>query len=131
AAIGHRPEATVGAGEAVKIATGAPVPGGADAIVPVEHTDDGDEIVRVLGPADPGRHVRPRGEDVREGDLLVPAARRLGAPELGLLANAGVPHPLVRPRPRVIVLSTGDELIPPTESPHFGQVRDSNAYTML
>ena len=77
-----------------------------------------------------GRHVRPRGEDVRAGDVLVPAGRRLGAPEMGLLANAGVPHPLVRPRPRVIVLSTGDELIPPTEHPDFGQVRDANAYTI-
>jgi molybdopterin molybdotransferase len=75
--------------------------------------------------------VRPRGEDVQEGDVLVPAGRRLGAPELGLLANAGVPHPLVHPRPRVIVLSTGDELVPPTEKPDFGQVRDANAYTLF
>jgi molybdopterin molybdotransferase len=68
---------------------------------------------------------------VRAGDVLVRAGKRLGAPEMGLLANAGVPHPLVRPRPRVIVLSTGDELIPPTEEPEFGQVRDANAYTIF
>ncbi len=132
ALIGHRPEATVGMGEAVGIATGAPIPAGADAIVPVENTESPQEdLVRVFGVAAEGAHVRPRGEDVHEGDILVPAGKRLGAPELGLLANAGVPHPLVHPRPRVVVLSTGDELIAPTESPSFGQVRDANAYTLF
>ncbi|HYJ60573.1 MAG TPA: gephyrin-like molybdotransferase Glp [Actinomycetota bacterium] len=130
AMIGHRPEATVGAGEAVKIATGAPIPAGADAVVPVENAEESGDLVRLFDAPSSGRHVRPRGEDVRAGDVLVPAGRRLGAPEMGLLANAGVPHPLVRPRPRVIVLSTGDELIPPTEHPDFGQVRDANAYTI-
>ena len=62
--------------------------------------------------------------------MLVERGRRLGGPELGLLANAGHPTPLVHPRPRVVVLSTGDELIPPTETPEFGQIRDSNAYTL-
>ena len=130
AMIGHRPEATVGAGEAVKIATGAPIPAGADAVVPIENAEESGDLVRLFEAPASGRHVRPRGEDVRAGDVLVPAGRRLGAPEMGLLANAGVPHPLVRPRPRVIVLSTGDELIPPTEDPDFGQVRDANAYTI-
>jgi molybdopterin molybdotransferase len=129
--IGHRPEVTVGMGEAVKIATGAPIPAGADAIVPVEDTESPeDDLVRIVAPAAEGTHVRPRGEDVKEGDVLVPEGKRLGAPELGLLANAGVPHPLVHPRPRVIVLSTGDELIAPTDDPAYGQVRDSNAYLL-
>jgi molybdopterin molybdotransferase len=119
-------------GEAVAIATGAPIPAGADAIVAKENTDArDDDLVHVFEAVAEGRHVRPRGEDVSEGDVLVPAGKRLSAGELGLLANAGVPHPLVHPRPRVIVLSTGDELIPPTEQPHFGQVRDSNAYTIF
>ena len=131
AMIGQRPEATVGMGESVKIATGAPIPGGADAVIPVENTEEDDGLVRVLERAEAGRHVRPQGEDVRAGDVLVPGGKRLGAPELGLLANAGVPHPLVHPRPRVIVLSTGDELIAPTEEPEFGQVRDSNAYMIF
>ena len=131
ALIGHRPEGTVGAGEAIRIATGAPIPAGADCVVPIENVVDGEEIVRVRqGPA-AGTHVRPQGEDVREGDVLVPAGKRIGAPELGLLANAGHPAPLVHPKPRVIVVSTGDELIPPTEAPSFGQVRDSNAYTIF
>ena len=131
AMIGQHPEATVGMGEAVKIATGAPIPGGADAVVPVENTEGENGLVRVFEAVDEGRHVRPQGEDVRIGDVLVPAGKRIGAPEIGLLANAGVPHPLVHPRPRVIVFSTGDELVPPTETPSFGQVRDANAYTLF
>jgi molybdopterin molybdotransferase len=132
AMIGHRPDATVGSGEAVAIATGAPIPAGADAIVPIENAEviDG-ELVRLYEAPREGRHVRPQGEDVSEGELLVPKGKRLGAPELGLLANAGVPHPMVHPRPRVVVLSTGDELITPTMNPDFGQVRDSNAYTLF
>jgi molybdopterin molybdotransferase len=130
--IGHRPEATVGTGEAVQIATGAPIPSGADAVIPIENAESPDEdLVRLVEAVPAGRHVRPKGEDVQEGTVLVPAGKRLGAPEIGLLANAGVPHPLVHPRPRVIVLSTGDELIPPTETPSFGQVRDANAYTLF
>ena len=132
ALIGHEPEGTVGAGETMHIATGAPVPAGADVIVPIENADiEGDELVRLLdGPA-PGAHVRPRGEDVREGDVLIPVGKRLGAPELGLLASAGQSTPLVHPRPRVVVLSTGDELVPPTETPAFGQVRDANSFTIF
>jgi molybdopterin molybdotransferase len=131
AMIGQHPDATVGMGEAVQIATGAPIPGGADAIVPVENAESDDGLVRLFESVPVGRHVRPQGEDVHTGDVLVPAGRRLGAPEIGLLANAGVPHPLVHPRPRVIVFSTGDELIPPTETPSFGQIRDANAYTIF
>ncbi len=132
AMIGLRPEATVGMGEAVQIATGAPIPSGADAVVPIENTElPDDDLVRLFEAVDEGRHVRPKGEDVQEGTVLVPAGKRLGAPELGLLANAGVPHPLVHPRPRVIVLSTGDELVAPTEAPTFGQVHDANAYTLF
>jgi molybdopterin molybdotransferase len=132
ALIGHEPEGTVGAGETMHIATGAPVPAGADVIVPIENADvDGDQVVRLLDGPPPGTHVRPRGEDVHEGDVLIPSGKRLGAPELGLLANAGQPTPLVHPRPRVVVLSTGDELVPPTETPAFGQVRDANSFTIF
>jgi len=128
AMIGKRPEGTVGGGEAIRIATGAPIPAGADAIVPIENARPQGETVQIFEAPTSGRHVRPAGEDVKEGAVLVAAGRRLGPPELGLLANAGFSSPLVHPRPRVIVLSTGDELIPPTEEPAFGQVRDSNAY---
>lgn len=131
AMIGRRPEAVVGGGEAVRIATGAPIPAGADAVVPIENASAADEMVSVFDAPPTGQHIRPAGEDVKEGQVLVAAGKRLGPPELGLLANAGSPHPTVHPRPRVIVLSTGDELIPPTESPEFGQIRDSNAYTIF
>ena len=130
ALIGYRPETTVGGGEAMAIATGAPIPSGADTIVPIENADVQGEIVRLVEAASTGRHVRPVGEDVTEGTVLVEQGKRLGGPELGLLANAGHATPLVHPRPRVVVLSTGDELIPPTEPPDFGQIRDSNAYTL-
>ncbi len=131
ALIGRRPESTVGGGEAVRIATGAPIPAGADAIVPIEDCEVVGDRVRILAPSPEGKHIRPVGEDVRAGEPLVRAGRRLGAPELGLLATAGVSHPPVHPRPRVVVLSTGDELVPPTQRPEFGQVRDSNAYTLF
>ncbi len=131
ALIGQRPEATVGGGEAVRIATGAPIPAGADAIVPIENCQVVGDQVRIAAGSPEGKHIRPSGEDARVGQPLVRAGRRLGAPEMGLLATAGVSHPLVHPRPRVVVLSTGDELIPPTQSPEFGQVRDSNAYLLF
>jgi molybdopterin molybdotransferase len=131
ALIGQRPEGTVGGGEAVRIATGAPIPAGADTIVPIENCELAGDVVRILDAVSEGRHIRPAGEDARAGEPLVAAGRRLQAPELGLLATAGVSHPLVRPRPRVVVLSTGDELIPPTQAPEFGQIRDSNAYTLF
>ncbi|MEA2550239.1 MAG: molybdopterin molybdotransferase, partial [Actinomycetota bacterium] len=131
ALIGRHPDATVGGGEAVRIATGAPIPAGADTIVPIENADVSGERVRIIDGSSPGTHIRPAGEDVRAGQVLVSQGRRLGPPEMGLLANAGHGTPLVHPRPRVVVLSTGDELIPPTETPEFGQVRDSNAYTLF
>jgi molybdopterin molybdotransferase len=129
--IGERPEGTVGGGEAFAIATGAPVPAGADTIVPIENCKSVDGRVRVFAGSAQGKHIRPTGEDVRAGETLVHAGRRLQAPELGLLATAGFAHPLVHPRPRVVVLSTGDELIPPSRKPDYGQVRDSNAYMLF
>ena len=131
ALIGQRPDATVGGGETVRIATGAPIPAGADAIVPIENCEVVTDVIRILAASPEGKHVRPTGEDVRGGETLLPAGRRLGAPELGLLATAGFSHPLVPPRPRVVLLSTGDELIPPSQAPEYGQVRDSNAYLLF
>ncbi|MGZ8606298.1 MAG: molybdopterin molybdotransferase MoeA [Actinomycetota bacterium] len=131
ALIGQRPEATVGGGESVRIATGAPIPAGADAIVPIESCEVVGDTVRILAASPEGKHIRPTGEDVKGGEVLLPAGRRLGAPELGLLATAGFSHPLVHPRPRVVVLSTGDELISPGQTPEYGQLRDSNAYLLF
>jgi len=131
ALIGERPQGTVGGGEAFAIATGAPVPAGADTVVPIENCQALDGTVRIFSGTPEGKHVRPSGEDARAGETLMQAGRRLQAPELGLLSTAGASHPLVHPRPRVVVLSTGDELVPPTQDPEFGQVRDSNAYLLF
>lgn len=130
ALIGRHPEATVGGGEAVRIATGAPIPAGADCVVPIEDCRVQAERVQVLRPAAEGRHIRPAAEDVRAGEVLVPAGRRLSAAEMGLLAAAGRPHILAHPRPRIIVLSTGDELVEAWQPAAYGKVRDANSFTL-
>jgi molybdopterin molybdotransferase len=130
APVGRHPEATVGAGEAVQIATGAPVPAGADAIVPIEHAVKQGENVHVLRSFGESAFVRPAGQDVRSGSVLVPAGRKLASPELGLLASSGHASALVYPRPRVVVLSTGDELVDPGRAAPYGMIRDANSYTL-
>jgi molybdopterin molybdotransferase len=129
-AAGQQPDATVGLDEAIRIATGAPVPAGADTIVPVEDTSLEGEAVRILRPGAPGAFIRPAGQDVKAGTVLVPKGRRVSAPELGLLASAGYSSVLVHPRPRVVVISTGDELVEPGRPASFGLIRDSNAFTL-
>jgi molybdopterin molybdotransferase len=130
ARIGHRPEGTVGSGEAIRIDTGAPIPAGADSVVPIEETEPAGQAVRILRPSFEGRNLRPAGEDVRAGQVLVPKGRRLSAAELGLLAASGHAHALTHPRPRIVVISTGDELIEPWQQGEFGQVRDANSFTI-
>jgi molybdopterin molybdotransferase len=128
--VGRQPEATVGGGEAVGIATGAPIPAGADAIVPIEDCRVGGATAAVLRPTEEGRHVRPAGQDVKAGEVLVTEGRRIGPPELGLLAASGRASFLVHPRARVVVFSTGDELVEPGKPLSYGQVRDANAFTL-
>lgn len=130
ARIGHRPEAVVGWREAVRIDTGAPIPAGADCVVPIEDCEVAGDVARILRAVPPGKHIRPAGEDVRAGEVLVPAGRRLSAPEVGLLATAGRAQVLAYPRARVVVISTGDELVEPGETATFGQVRDANSFTI-
>jgi molybdopterin molybdotransferase len=129
--IGRPPDATVGGGEAVQIATGAPVPAGSDCIVPIEHCLVEGQAVHVLRPFPQGANVRPAGEDVRAGQVLVPSGRRIGAPELGLLASSGHASILVHPRLRVVVFSTGDELVEPGRPAPFGMIRDANSFTLF
>src|SRR5436190_13241916 len=130
ARIGHRPEGTAGSGEAIRIDTGAPIPAGADCVVPIEDTALSGDSVRILRASEEGRHVRPAGEDVRAGQVIVPKGRRLSAAELGLLAAAGHAHALAHPRPRIGVISTGDGLVAPWQPAGFGQVRDANSFTL-
>jgi molybdopterin molybdotransferase len=106
------------------------MPGWADTVIPVEWTDAGARRVRIFRPADPGRYIRRRGEDVTEGQVVLAAGSRLGAAQLGLCAAVGHGHVVARPRPTVAVLSTGSELVEPGEPIAPGQIWDSNSYTL-
>lgn len=110
-AAGGRASRAVGPGEAIRIMTGAPVPDGTDTVVRVEDTDAGTERVAVRSERDARRNVRPRGEDLAAGAVAVAAGTRIGAAQLGVLASVGAAHVDVHRRPRVAILSTGDELV--------------------
>lgn len=131
---GDAPDAVaVGAGEAVRIMTGAPIPAGADAVVMVERTRPAPEpgAVVVEEQARPGDHIRPAGSDVRAGDTVLEAGTELGPVHLGLLAGIGVAEVGVRRRPRVGVMSTGDELVGGAAPLRPGQIRDANRPMLL
>ncbi|MGW5851365.1 molybdotransferase-like divisome protein Glp [Streptomyces sp. NPDC055254] len=140
---------TVGPGQAARIMTGAPLPPGAQAVVPVEWTDGGTGggaasgmtpasaapegaggEVRVHRPAGARAHVRARGSDVQAGDLALAAGTVLGPPQIALLAAIGRGTVRVRPRPRVVVLSTGSELVQPGEALAAGTIYDSNSFAL-
>lgn len=128
--IGRTPNAEVGAGEAMWIATGAPVPPGADTIAPKEDVESGPEQITVQKFFDAGSFVRPVGQDLKVGDVVVPAGKILAGPELGNLSTAGFAGVLVYPKVRVCVVSTGDELVEPGTPLAYGQIPDGNGYTI-
>ncbi len=113
-------------GHAMRIMTGAPLPDGADAIVPVEESDGGTGEAMLTLAAEVGRHVRSRGEDVRAGSVVLRAGQRIGPGHLALAAAANVGQVMAHPRPRVAIFSTGDELRPVGSELSFGQIVDSN-----
>ncbi|MFS1304717.1 gephyrin-like molybdotransferase Glp [Streptosporangium longisporum] len=121
----------IGPGMVTRIMTGAPMPAGADAVVPVEWTDGGTVRVAIDRPARPGNAVRRSGEDVRAGDVVLPAGTSIGPAQLGVLAGVGRRRVLVRPRPRVVVISTGAELVEPGLPLGPGQIWESNSYTLI
>ena len=120
----------VGKGEACAISTGAAMPAGADAVVPIEETRPHGAEVELAAGVQPGRYVRRAGDDVRAGQTLLEPGVRLGPTELGVLASAGRATLLAAPRPRVAIVTTGDELIAPDAELTPGAVRNSSAFVM-
>ncbi|WP_330305170.1 MULTISPECIES: gephyrin-like molybdotransferase Glp [unclassified Streptomyces] len=148
-AAGQAEQPYVGPGQAARIMTGAPLPPGAEAVVPVEWTDGGlgegpvsgmrarsaapegaSGQVQVHRPAQARAHVRAKGSDVEAGDRALEAGTILGPPQIGLLAAIGRGTVRVRPRPRVVVMSTGSELVQPDEELGTGQIYDSNSFAL-
>jgi molybdopterin molybdotransferase len=135
---GTAPTFTVGAGQAARIMTGAPLPDGANAVVPVEQTDDPSgrlgvvvpEQITVLKPVRLGDYVRPVGEDWRQGEVMLTAGRILRAADLGVLAGMGVPRVAVIRRPKIAILSTGDEVLDADQPLTPGKIRDMNSYAL-
>ncbi len=118
-------------GTVVRITTGAPIPPGADAVVMVERTEEQNgRVIIHQETIEPGADIRPPGQDIQKGQLVLKQGTRLGPAEIGLLATIGCTSVKVYRRPTVAVLSTGDELVEPDESPGPGQIRDSNRYTL-
>lgn len=113
-------------GQAIRIFTGAAVPRGADAVVMVEATSEAGGRVRLAEGARPGQNVARLGEDVRRGDAVVTAGERLASGHVALLASLGAVTVRCLPRPRVAILATGTELVPPASEPPFGSIRESN-----
>jgi molybdopterin molybdotransferase len=119
----------LGRGQAIRIMTGAPMPAGADTVYPQEDVERLDGSIRV-GPLPPGANVRRRGEDVQAGTVVIEAGTVLRPQELGLLASLGQSHVVVHQRPRVAVLSTGDEVAEPGSVRKPGQIYDANRFTL-
>jgi molybdopterin molybdotransferase len=127
---GHPAASPLPTGAAMAISTGAMLPEGADAVVRLEDAEPGDGIVAVGVAVEAGRDVRRAGDDVEAGSTVLRAGTRLGAAELGVLASVGVAEASCTRRPRVAVLTTGDELIGPGEARVPGSVRDTNGVSI-
>ncbi len=132
-AAGSAPDVTVGAGQAARIMTGAAIPPGSDAVIMVELTEAAPDgtLVTVTRPVPAGNHIRRAGEDLTVGQTVFGPGEVLTPGHLGVLASLGIYRVRVRPRARVGVMSTGDELIEGPQPLAMGQIRDSNRHTLL
>ena len=124
------PTKRVAKGTCIELATGSTLPAGADAVVMVEDTEREDDTVRVYSPVHPGENISRRGEDIRKGEGVVHAGEFLTPAKIGAIAAVGEKDVDVYAKPRVAILTTGDEVIPPGEKIRPGQVYDINAHTM-
>lgn len=124
---GSAGDAAIGPGQAARIMTGAPIPAGADAVVPVERTDAGTERVAILAAPRPGHHVRRRGEDLHAGDRVLGAGVVLDARRIAAAAAAGLAELPVAAAPRVAIVATGSELVEPGAPLGPGRIHDSNS----
>lgn len=118
-------------GTCARITTGAPLPPGADAVIMVEYTQETDGYVTMQRAVKPGADIRPVGEDIATGQQVLAAGMPIGPQEIGLLASLGFTTVNVHRRPKVAVLSTGNEIVEPDVQPGPGQIRDSNRYTLM
>jgi molybdopterin molybdotransferase len=117
-------------GEAVKIMTGAPIPPGCDTVVPIEDVVADGEYIRINSTVKGGAHVRRRGEDIKEGNVVIHAGAILRPQEIGMLSAMGITTLAVHRRARVSILSTGDELLEPGSTPAPGKIINSNSYSL-
>ena len=129
--MGGRPDFSIGPGEAARIATGGMLPEGADSVIMVEHTDALDDTtIEAYRSVAPGQHVIEKGEDIRHTQPALKAGTRIRPQEAGLLAACGRTETAVFRRPRVGIISTGDEVVPVDQVPGEGQIRDINTQTL-
>ena len=132
-AAGQFPSRAIQPGEATRIMTGAPVPDGADCVIRIEDTDRGIASVEIRDDRDLGKNIRPRGEDIHEGQIAIPAGTSLGAAQIGVLASLGIANVPVYRAPRIAILTSGDELV---DLDRFAEVQNgrkivsSNSYTL-
>ncbi len=119
---------TLQSGQAIRIMTGAPMPAGADSVIPIESTDGGSEIVQIRAAIDLGSCIRHEGEDVRAGELVLTKGTYIGPRQIALIAAVGHGAISVIPKPRVAVLATGSELVEPGTELKFGLISDSNSF---
>ncbi len=119
-------------GSAARVTTGAPIPPGADTMVMIEYTAERDGQVDIqTDNIQAGANIRPVGQDIEQGQLVLPKGALLGPPELGLLGTVGKTDVSVYRRPKVAVMSTGDEIVEPHETPQPGQIRDANRFSLM
>lgn len=129
-AAGDTSPAAVGPGLSARIMTGARIPSGADTVVRVEDTDGGMARVKISASAHAGQFIRRQGSDIRADEVVLSTGTRIGATQIGLLAAVGRDRVQVRPKPRVVVISTGSELVEPGQPLGAGQITDANSFML-